>query len=175
MSGDQDNRVASGGACIRCGTFCYQEIGFRWILCRKGRYCAEFAREFNKAPIRASTCGVGMVVDFVGTTNVARDTFLGMVIFGSRTPCTQNDCVDRTCATCPHESGSVDATAVTTTVLRSSLRNFGHDRLVGRRICRVGGIIRVCIRCGHTASGSICIAPLVTLVATTAATTAAVS
>ena len=42
------------------------------ILGRKGRYCAVFTREFNQAPIRASTRGVGIVFDLVDA-NVARD------------------------------------------------------------------------------------------------------
>jgi hypothetical protein len=42
------------------------------ILCRKRRYLAVFTREFNLAPIRASTCGVGIVFDLVDA-NVARD------------------------------------------------------------------------------------------------------
>ncbi len=134
-----------------------------------------FLKSHQKPPCDVGTCGVGMVVNFVGI-NVARDTFLGMVLFGARTPCTQNDCVHRTCATCPLESGIVGATAETATVLRASLRNFGHesDRLIGRRICCVSGIVRVRLRCGHTAGASICVAPLVTLVASTAAFTAAV-
>ena len=61
----------------------------------------------------------------------------------------------RNCTIGPFGSGFVGATAETPTVLRSSLRNFGHDRLVGRRIRRVGGIVRVRIRCGYTDGGSI--------------------
>jgi hypothetical protein len=67
LIGNQDDRVASGGARIRFGTFCDRDVGFRLILRRKGRYCVVFFREFNQALIRASTRGVDMVVDFVGT------------------------------------------------------------------------------------------------------------
>ena len=74
-------------ACIRCGTFRDRDVGFLLILRRKGRYCTVFAREFNQAPILASTRGVGMVVDYVDA-NVARDSFVGVILFGARAPCT---------------------------------------------------------------------------------------
>ncbi len=44
-----------------------------------------FASEFNQAPIRASTCSVGVVVDFVDA-NVARGSFFGVVLFGAQSP-----------------------------------------------------------------------------------------
>ncbi len=119
---NQDNQIASAGvACIHCSTFCNQDVvGFWLILCRKGRYCTVFAREFNQGPIQASTRGVGMVVDFVDA-NVARGSFLGVILFGARALCTRNDCLYRTCATGPHKSGIIGATAETATVLGSLL------------------------------------------------------
>jgi hypothetical protein len=62
-----------------------------------------------------------MVVDFVDD-NVARDSFLVVILFGARVPCTQNDCLYCTCATGLHKSGIVvGATTETATVLGSSL------------------------------------------------------
>jgi hypothetical protein len=59
------------------------------ILRRIGRYCAVFARKFNQAPIWArSTRGVSMMVNKFVDANVARDSFLGMVMFGARMLCT---------------------------------------------------------------------------------------
>jgi hypothetical protein len=114
-----------------------------------------------------------VVVVFIDA-NVARDSVLGVVLLGAQLPCTRDDCLYRTCTIGPFESGIVGATAESLTVLRSSLRNFGHDRLVGRCIHRVGGIVSVRICCGYTAGGSIRVAPMVTLVASSAATTTAV-
>ena len=114
-----------------------------------------------------------MVVDFVDA-NVARGSVLGVILFGAQSSCARDDCFYRTCTIGRFELGIVGATAETPTVLRSSLRNFGHDRLVGRCIHRVGGIVSVRICCGYTAGGSIRVAPMVTLVASSAATTTAV-
>ena len=147
------------------------------ILRRKGRYCAIFTSEFNQAPIRASTRCISVIIDLVDA-NVARGSDFGMILLGAQLSCARDDCLYRTCTIGLSESGIVNATAETPTVLRSSLRDFGHDRLVCRHICRVGGIVRVLIRCRYTARGSICVAPLialVTLVASSTATTAAVS
>ena len=123
---DQDNRVASCGTCVRCGTLRDRDVGFWLILRRKGRHCAVFTRDFNQAPIRASTHAVGVAVDFVDA-NVARDSVLGMVLFGAQLLCTQDDCLYRTCTIGPFESGIEGATAKTQTVLRSLLSNFGHN------------------------------------------------
>jgi hypothetical protein len=43
--------------------------------------------------------------------------------------------------------------------LGSTLWNFGHNRLVGRHIRRVNGIVRVRIHCRYTVGGSIRIGP----------------
>ncbi len=171
---DQDNRVASCGICVRCGAFRNRDVGFWLILRRKGRYCAIFTSEFNQAPIRASTRCISVVVNFVDA-NVARGSGLGVILFGARSSCAQYDCLYRTCTIGLSESGIVSATAETPTILRSLLRNFGHNRLVCRRIRGVGGIVRVRICCRYAARGSIRVAPLITLVASSAATTTAVS
>ena len=150
---------------------------FRLILRIKGRYCAIFTNEFNQAPVRASTRCISVVFDFVDA-NVARGSILGVILFGAQSSCARDDCFYRTCTIGLSETGIVNAKDESPTVLRPSLRDFGRDRLVCRHIRCVGGIVRVRICYRYTAHGSIRAAPLitlVTLVASSAATTTAVS
>jgi hypothetical protein len=61
-----------------------------------------------------------MVVDFVDA-NVARDSFLRLIFFGTKAPCARHDRMHPTRATGLHESGIVGATAKTATVSKLQL------------------------------------------------------
>ena len=77
MVSDQDDRIAGCGARVRRGTLCNRNVG-RWLVfCRKGRYSTIFAGKFHKSPVRASTRGVSVVIDFI-VGNVPRGGFRGV-------------------------------------------------------------------------------------------------
>jgi hypothetical protein len=128
---DEDNRVATGGTCVRCCTFRNWYVNFGLVVCGEWGDITVFAGELKEPSIWSGTDCVRVVINFVGTAVSGRVRLKNLRTSCASATCTRCYGMRRLCTAGLLVSVvAIGTAAEATTVLRATLRYPGNDRVV---------------------------------------------